>query len=899
MTRNAILSLILIITILVIFNNAQAEWQLNGNVICNDTEHQKNPFTVPDELGGAIIIWESQIVNSDIYAQRIDETGNILWGSDHIILNNALSYKVLIKAVSDDNGGAIALWMELTHGYLYVQRINSEGLLQWGAEGVLVSNSGYWQRDADCISDGLGGVFVVWKEDRGDGHYNLFGQRIDKNGIIHWYDNGINVCGAIGNQEDPTIVSDNSGGVIVAWRDWRNGDIDIFGLRIDQDGNRLWTPNGVAIVNGPDNQWLEPAVSDGVGGAYISWSDENELTGRDVYAQRINSDGAKLWGADGLVICNAIGYQSPGYLVRTSDGNMILAWNDDRFWNTVIFAQKVSSGGSILWTSGGVLVSSYFDASNNHNIPSLTLDNSGGAIIAWEENDTGNIFVENIGDDGEKKFNFPIVSSSLGQVENVRISSDGEGGGYVSWAKESKDGDLDIYMQKVGADGEYPKATPSISAVEDIYEDEGGWVDVRVNASAYDVVTAPITVSYPITGYNVWRKAGISVAPTGYLQESETKNITNVQDKLLNENPIRLTAMESVMLGFPYGEWESLGFHVATQSEQYSFVVPTKHDSTLESVVYETFIVTAHTDYSNIYFFSEQDSGYSVDNLPPSKPISFEGEQITYPSGLNLTWDANSEIDISHYELFRGTSHDFEPNPENRIAVVTQSFFLDSEWSPNNIEYYKLCAVDRHGNISEYGFLMPEEIVASLLQSSSISRVGSTIKIFWTLSSLVEIQNLRISRINAEDSDIEILNNKSIKRDELVYSFIDQGGIPGNSYKYRVETSDEGTNLLLFETNSVSIPEMPLSLSQNHPNPFNPSTTISFYLPESEKVSLEIYNVEGKRVRTLCSKPYNKGQHKVIWNGLDDSGALVNSGIYFYKLKVGKETISKKMVLLR
>ena len=89
-------------------------------------------------------------------------------------------------------------------------------------------------------------------------------------------------------------------------------------------------------------------------------------------------------------------------------------------------------------------------------------------------------------------------------------------------------------------------------------------------------------------------------------------------------------------------------------------------------------------------------------------------------------------------------------------------------------------------------------------------------------------------------------------------------------------------------------------LYSNYPNPFNPSTTISFNLQEKGEIKLEIYNIKGQKVKTLVSSNLRKGTHSFIWNGVDNSGKLVGSGIYFYKLNVnGKTEAVKKCLLMK
>jgi hypothetical protein len=88
-------------------------------------------------------------------------------------------------------------------------------------------------------------------------------------------------------------------------------------------------------------------------------------------------------------------------------------------------------------------------------------------------------------------------------------------------------------------------------------------------------------------------------------------------------------------------------------------------------------------------------------------------------------------------------------------------------------------------------------------------------------------------------------------------------------------------------------------LYQNYPNPFNPSTKIEFSLPERAQVTLEIYNISGKRVKRLVDEELPSGQWSVIWDGEDDKGMEVASGIYFYRLKTSQFTQTRKMVLIR
>ena len=106
------------------------------------------------------------------------------------------------------------------------------------------------------------------------------------------------------------------------------------------------------------------------------------------------------------------------------------------------------------------------------------------------------------------------------------------------------------------------------------------------------------------------------------------------------------------------------------------------------------------------------------------------------------------------------------------------------------------------------------------------------------------------------------------------------------------------------EEPQVSIDNYELSITnyelRNYPNPFNPTTAISFSIPEESKVKLSIFNIKGQKVKILANNEFDKGVHSVIWNGVDESGKPVSSGVYFYKLSVnGKSESVRKCLLLK
>jgi len=176
---------------------------------------------------------------------------------------------------------------------------------------------------------------------------------------------------------------------------------------------------------------------------------------------------------------------------------------------------------------------------------------------------------------------------------------------------------------------------------------------------------------------------------------------------------------------------------------------------------------------------------------------------------------------------------------------------------------------------------------------------GDAIEVSWSLDRNSEIPEFFISRMESAGSSFAEIPGASIARDQMKFTFTDRDFGGGESYRYRVEYLDGTDRRFLFETEAVQTPMLPLSLAQNRPNPFNPSTMIIFYLPEPARAALEIFDVNGRCVRVLRDCAMQQGEHSVEWDGRDGRGNPLSSGVYFYRLTAGTEKISKKMVLLK
>ena len=188
------------------------------------------------------------------------------------------------------------------------------------------------------------------------------------------------------------------------------------------------------------------------------------------------------------------------------------------------------------------------------------------------------------------------------------------------------------------------------------------------------------------------------------------------------------------------------------------------------------------------------------------------------------------------------------------------------------------------------------------------------VRLYWTTESEVENQGFFIERkLEAESEWQEIssyLTNPGLRGQGSIthrteYEYNDSTALSGLTYEYRLSDVDYNTakfyynNLTIrIEVNYTAIPGKFL-LQPAYPNPFNPVTTITYVIPATSPVKLYIYDIIGNLVRKLVNNIENPGKKQVVWDGRNEKGIEVHSGMYFYSLKAGNYNESKKILLIR
>lgn len=776
---------------------ARATWPKDGTALCTAPSHQHPVTFVSDGAGGAIAAWvDWRSGPADyIYAQRVTGSGNVLWMTDGIPLCTAMGTVGPPSIVSDGAAGAIVTWHDWRSGTdadIYVQRIDHAGTALWTTDGVALCTATGNQHYPKIASDGAGGAIVTW-EDWRSGSCDIYAQRIDASGTVLWTADGVELCTAALDQWHPSIASDGAAGAIVAWEDHRSGEWDIYAQRVNASGDTVWMAQGVPLCIVGGGQEYPTMESDGVGGTIVTWQDNR--TSQGIYAQRVDASGTVQWTADGVGVCTATGAQTNPTIVSDGASGAIIAWEDDRSGDYDIYSRRIDASGMVQWTPDGVALCTVAGTQAHTTIVS---DAVGGAIVAWNDQRSptlNDIYTQRVDASGTVIWSSDGVALSTApdMQSNAVLVSDGAGGAIAAWY-DSRGATYDVYAQRVTRQGYWGYPAPKITSIQDVPGDQGGQVRISFDASRLDAWP-----DLAATHYSIWR----ALSPSDALA-MKTRGVS-----LPSPGHATTTLVGKACYTSPGGDWELIGTMDAHLLPEYGYTATTLRDSTSVDSGWEYYFVSAHGSETFDFWDSSPDSGYSVDNLSPCAPAALAAEYIG-DFRLHMHWSPNTEVDLSHYAIYRGTGPEFVPDEINRVGTATDSSFVDEDFGYGEY-YYKVSAIDVHGNESQFSLLSPDMIT----------------------------------------------------------------GTPGG---------DRPHSNLLF---------------QNAPNPFLLSTRIAFSIKEEGHVRLLVFDAKGRLVRLLVDAIRGPNRYVEVWDGRDECNRQLPSGTYFYRLELPGWSDSRKVTLAK
>ncbi len=650
------------------------------------------------------------------------------------------------------------------------------------------------------------------------------------------------------------------------------------------------------------------------------------------------------WSGDSqmnLAINNNTGEQALPKIAYAQNSNVFIGFFSNENSNYNVRLQLLDSAGNPLWQEGGILVS------NHQQMSWLTdwdmdVDNAGNAIIVFQdirENENNNVVAYCISQQGEFIWGEDGIMLSHGSSFDVspKVAVTGSGNIIVAWQSDDV-----VRIQKISPDGDLlfgetgltiqeeniTFSWPQIITFEDdsfilkYFRDSGpAWAPIReVYASKYNsngeiVWNTPITIA---GGISAWTQIlsiekdeenGFYIA---WYEDRDQDNKFEIYIQHLNANG-EITFAEN-------------GMEICTNTTQNHF------QPSLQ--VFGSYVIAA---------WEETDANQNQRGLFAQK-ISADGTLLWGENGLviiplsneNLSFISNKKIE-NNFVVYYSTNpsgtvrHIFAMaldengqtvwnNPITTISDydsdkihVTVSPFLDNQsviaWQDTRNDSGDIYAQNlmANGSIGQNG----EEII---LEYFTADVVNENILITWGTLNEENLAGWNIYRAESENFDnSQKINNEIIpaynQNSGNDYTFTDSDNlVNGVTYYYWLEAVWIDDNTEIFGSisviyNSVNAQNDNVDMLRykltNYPNPFNPTTTISYQLPEQSDVELSIYNLKGEKIITLDKGTKEKGKYSVVWNGLDKNGKKVPSGVYFYRIKAGKFTAAKKMILLK
>jgi len=306
-----------------------------------------------------------------------------------------------------------------------------------------------------------------------------------------------------------------------------------------------------------------------------------------------------------------------------------------------------------------------------------------------------------------------------------------------------------------------------------------------------------------------------------------------------------------------------------------------------------------HNGLQDDYFHGDGDNG-------------LEGIKVTL---LNEAGDIldSSQTDKSGKFQFKRLllgNYKIKLNEQSLFYANLPTFDYDGVVTPYESEF--TLSTKSHNNSLDFAF--SDMALPIVLTNFTAEMVKDGVRLAWTTESETENQGFFIQRKLEKESEWQelssFLTNPGLRGQGSItyqseYEYIDSTDLSEFTYEYRLGDVDYNTAMFFhddltirIEVNYTAIPDN-FSLLSAYPNPFNPITTISYSIPENSTVTLFIYDVTGKLVRKLVNNVENPGIKEVVWNGRNEFGKNVHSGMYIYSLRAGKYHESKKILLIR
>jgi hypothetical protein len=264
--------------------------------------------------------------------------------------------------------------------------------------------------------------------------------------------------------------------------------------------------------------------------------------------------------------------------------------------------------------------------------------------------------------------------------------------------------------------------------------------------------------------------------------------------------------------------------------------------------------------------------------------VSLPAYEVSATS-FNITANSSAEIYITFtptenniYEAIMSISSNDPLNPITTVDLIGDAIYPDIEISQSSFDFG---VVNLQTEVVDT--LVVSNLGTDVLHVSEISVAGDAFSL--------DIESFDLQPSETIDVLISFIPTEEITYTDTISIYCDDPFEPF----LEIDLTGIGQNLTGSEDMLPSVTKV----NQNYPNPFNPTTTINYSVSQAGRVSIIVYNIKGEKVRTLVDSEHEPQWYKVTWNGKDDNGRAVSSGVYFYRFLAEGENQTRKMLLLK
>lgn len=622
-------------------------------------------------------------------------------------------------------------------------------------------------------------------------------------------------------------------------------------------------------VTNSTNEEVIPKVAYGPNGdVWASWF-SLENGNYNVRVQRYNFNGVAQFAPEGLLVSNhtQMSWLTDWDMKVDSQNNAVLSFLDVRNVNQDIFVYKISASGTFVWGADGIAVCT--DETEDYT-PTLGITDQNNVIVAWMAGD-------------DMKMQKILANGTLASAQPILFHEEGYSHTWPQILPQTNDSFILKYAKDSG---------PFYSVLRKVYAQ-------KYDSSFTSVWANPTTIT---------DQGGISSWTQVFSTDSDGNGgfvICWYEDR--DADQMRNVYVQHVLADGSVG-FTANGIQPTTSIATQHFYPITAYDE----ISNETYMIWSETDADQntrglrVQKFNTQgakmfgEDGLSIISLGDQSPLVYKADVVNHELVTLFTGALNGSTANSYMKAFKLNTQgafvwegDFVTMKGSNGGIVHEeatdfkSNQLVSIWEDTRAEQTHLY-IQNLGFDGNLGVLEAQTGISGTVTLNGGEGIVTNVQI--AIGDTIITPNANGSYYHDMPAGIYT----------VIATLADYYTVTVQNV--HIDSAQVATlNITLEpETGSADNPINPASISlNNYPNPFNPSTTISFNLPKNDNVELSIFNVKGQKVKTLLNKSLSAGTHNIRWDGKTESGKSATSGIYYCRLTNSTTSIINKMLLIK